>query len=489
MEDQDTSRSNVHFVTLGCPKNRVDSELILGQLAEIGMGFTLDPDEADVIVVNTCGFIEDAKRESIEVILEMARHRTEGRAQKLLVTGCLVQRYADELAAEIPEVDAFLGNGAYETLAQLARKPSIRKAHSAPPLVEVAAPTFLHSATSPRVNSFMPHSAYIKVAEGCDQKCAFCIIPNLRGRQRSRPIADIIREAEALAARGVVEVNLVAQDLTGYGYDQKPRAGLADLLAALDRVDGLRWIRAHYLYPRPFSRALIKAFSETSKVVPYIDMPLQHIADPVLKRMNRGRPRRFVEKLLKELRAEIPHVTLRTSFIVGFPGETDADFEELCDFVQEQDFSRVGVFKFSQEEGTPSFDMSHQVESEVIDQRHALLMGILREKSRDTLLDFEGCRLEVLVDGVSPETDLLLEGRHKGQAPEVDGTIYLNDGQDLAEIGDIVEVQITETHDYDLVGRIERVIHRAPERPSHPRMDAAALAPLTAGRRMLRVVQ
>ncbi|MEL6184294.1 MAG: 30S ribosomal protein S12 methylthiotransferase RimO [Myxococcota bacterium] len=486
MKPSDDTFRNIHFVTLGCPKNRVDSELMLGHLHEAGLEFSTTPEDADVVVVNTCGFIEDAKKESIEVILEMARHRAEGRVRKLIVTGCLVQRYAKDLADEIPEVDAFLGNGAYEAVAQLAG--TAPKASAEPPTIDVESPRFLHQATTPRINTFLPHSAYVKVSEGCDQKCAFCIIPKLRGKQRSRPVADIVREAEGLAARGVVELNLVAQDLTGYGYDQKQKPSLADLLVALDRVDGLQWIRVHYLYPRPFSKALLRALGESEKVVPYVDMPLQHIADRVLKRMNRGRPRRFVERLLEDIRGAIPDVTLRTSFIVGFPGETDRDFEELCDFVSDQDFARVGVFKFSREEDTPSFEMENQVEPEVVDARYHHLMQLLRQKSRDHLAEFEGRRVNVLVDGVSSETELLLEGRHAGQAPEVDGTIYLAEGQELAQAGDIVEVEITETHDYDLVGRIERVLHRAPERPSHPRMDALSLAPLTAGRRRLRVV-
>lgn len=486
MADPQPSAPNVHFVTLGCPKNRVDSELMLGQMHASGLGFTAEAEDADVIVVNTCGFIEAAKKESIDVILEMARHRTQGRAQKLIVTGCLVQRYADELAKEIPEVDTYLGNGAYESVAQVAQDAA--KELGMAPTVDVVPPSFLHHATSPRLNTFMPHSAYVKVAEGCDQQCAFCIIPKLRGKQRSRPIADIVREAEALAARGVVELNLVAQDLTGYGYDQRPRVGLGELLKALDRVDGLRWIRTHYLYPRPFSKSLLEALGQSEKVVPYIDMPLQHISDPMLKRMARGRTRPYVEKLLEDIRRAVPGAVMRTSFIVGFPGETDADFEELCEFVSDQDFERVGVFEFSREEDTPSFDMSHQVEPEVTRARYEHLMELLRDKSRETLAEYEGRRLEVLVDGVSKETELLLEGRHKGQAPEVDGTIYLNDGQELAKAGDIVEVEITETHDYDLVGGIVKVLHPAPERPEHARLDAPANAPLTAGRRMLRVV-
>lgn len=480
------SPPNVHFVTLGCPKNRVDSELMLGQMQEAGLGFTVEPDEADVIVVNTCGFIEDAKKESIEVILEMAKHRSEGRAKKLIVAGCLVQRYAKELAEGIPEVDDYVGTGGYDSVAELASQAA---RELGVPSIQVEAPTFLHAATSPRVNTFLPHSAYVKVAEGCDQKCAFCIIPKLRGTQRSRSVADVVREAEALAARGVVELNLVAQDLTGYGYDQREKTRLHDLLFALNEVEGLRWIRTHYLYPRPFAKDLLRAFAECEKVVPYIDMPLQHISDRMLKRMNRGRPRPFVEKLLGDIRTAVPHATLRSSFIVGFPGETDADFEELVEFAMDQDFERIGVFKFSREEDTASFDLDDQIPQELIDERHDHFMTKLRDKSRQVMAEYEGRQLEVLVDGVSKETELLLEGRHPGQAPEVDGTIYLNDGQELAKAGDICRVTITETHDYDLVGRIDEVIHPAPERPDHARMDAAALAPLTAGRRMLRVVQ
>ncbi|MEL7372632.1 MAG: 30S ribosomal protein S12 methylthiotransferase RimO, partial [Myxococcota bacterium] len=355
--------ARVHFVTLGCPKNRVDSELMLGHLQDAEMTFTMDPEEADVIVVNTCGFIEDAKKESIDVIMEMAHYRTHGEAKKLIVTGCLAQRYPDALRDEIPEIDALLGNGEYKTVAEVAQQ-AVAELSAEGRLVRVAPPRFIHDATMPRVNTFMPHAAYMKVAEGCDQKCAFCIIPTLRGRQLSRPIDDLVREAQTLADRGVVEVNLVAQDLTGYGHDLDPRVALADLLRALGQVDGLRWIRLHYAYPRPFSKALLAALAEEEKIVPYIDMPLQHISDPVLKRMRRGRPRRFIDKLLGDIRTAVPDVTLRTSFIVGFPGETEDDFQTLCDYVQEASFERVGVFKFSREEDTPSYDLPDQVPAE-----------------------------------------------------------------------------------------------------------------------------
>jgi len=456
-------RSLVHFVSLGCPKNRVDSELMLGRLAEADFHATSDPEAADLIVVNTCGFIEDAKQESIDHILEMARYKENGSEKKLVVTGCLVQRYASELAAELPEVDAFIGNGAYEQIAELARA-------ARPERVQPGSLDFLHHAESPRLNTFLPHSAYVKVAEGCDQKCSFCIIPKLRGTQRSRPIDDVVREAEALAARGIVELNLIAQDLTGYGHDLSPKVELADLLRALARVE-VPWIRLHYAYPRPFSRKLLATLAEEPRILPYLDMPLQHIADPVLRRMKRGRRRRFIETLLADIRRAVPEVVMRTSFIVGFPGETAADFDELCQFVSDEPFERVGVFKFSLEEGTESYELPDRVPAELIDERHHRLMELLRDKSAARMASYEGRRLEVLVDGVSPETELLLEGRHAGQAPEIDGTVYINDG--TAQAGDLVEVEITETYDYDLCGHITRVLRPAPSRPRHARLDAA----------------
>ena len=484
MTEQRQEPARVHFVTLGCPKNRVDSELMLGQLQDRAMTFTMDAEEADVIVVNTCGFIEDAKKESIDVILEMARHRVEGNAKKLIVTGCLVQRYSEALASQIPEIDALLGNGEYGTVADVAAG-AVEELEREGRLVKVADPTFIHQATNARVNTFKPHSAYVKVSEGCDQKCTFCIIPALRGLQRSRSVDDVVLEAKALAARGVVELNLIAQDLTGYGTDLPGKVRLHDLCEALDVVDGIQWIRLHYAYPRPFPKRLLEVIGK-DKVLPYVDMPLQHISDPVLKRMSRGRPRRFVEKLIDDLFTSIPDLTLRSSFIVGFPGETDADFAELCAYVEDTDFAHVGVFKFSREEGTPSHDLDDQVPQDVIDERHDALMQLLKEKSNAKMATFLDRRIEVLVDGVSEETDLLLAGRHKGQAPEIDGTTYINDG--VARAGDLVEVEITETFDYDIVGHITKVIAPAPERPDHARLEAPIAAPMTAGRRALRVI-
>ncbi|MEE2903369.1 MAG: 30S ribosomal protein S12 methylthiotransferase RimO [Myxococcota bacterium] len=454
----------VHFVSLGCPKNRVDSEIMLGHLQDASFSFTHEAEQADVIVVNTCGFIEDAKQESVNTILEMARQKDEGQCKKLIVTGCLVERYSEELSQEIPEIDNLLGNGAYTSVTQVAKDAAEELGR-----VTVGNLEFIHSAETPRVNTFMPHSAYVKVAEGCDQKCSFCIIPKLRGLQRSRTIDDIEREVRSLGNRGVVEVNLIAQDLTGYGHDLDPRVNLAQLVRRLGRLDEIEWVRLHYAYPRPFGRELLAAIAEEPKVLPYIDMPLQHISDPVLKRMKRGRPRRFIEKLLREIREAVPEVTVRTSFIVGFPGETDEDFAELCDYVQNEDFERVGVFKFSLEEGTSSYDLDGRVPQEVIDERHHHLMELLRDLSTEKMATYQGKKIEVLVDGVSEETELLLAGRHKGQAPEIDGVVYINDGE--AKAGDLVEVEITDSFDYDLVGHITKVLRPAPSRPDHARFD------------------
>jgi len=440
---------------------------MLGHLQDAAYQFTPQAEQADVIVVNTCGFIEDAKTESIETIFEMARHKTENNCKKLIVTGCLVERYANELGEQIPEIDSLLGNGAYSTVTQVAQDAANELAR-----INVGNLEFIHTAETPRVNTFMPHSAYVKVAEGCDQKCSFCIIPKLRGLQRSRTIEDIQREVFSLADRGVVEVNLIAQDLTGYGHDLSPKGDLASLLRSLGEVENIDWIRLHYAYPRPFSKALLAAIAEEPKVLPYIDMPLQHISDPILKRMKRGRPRRFVEKLLDQIRAAVSDVTIRTSFIVGFPGETEADFQELCDYVKNEDFERVGVFKFSLEEGTTSYDLDQRVPPEIIDQRYHHLMSLLRDLSQQKMAGYQGQKLEVLVDGPSEETELLLAGRHQGQAPEIDGTVFINDG--MAQAGDLVEVEITETFDYDLVGHITRLIKKAPLRPEHARLETVS---------------
>jgi ribosomal protein S12 methylthiotransferase len=437
--------TRVYMHTLGCPKNRVDSEIMLGTLAEAGYRLVQDPAKAEVVVVNTCGFIESAKAESVEAILELTELKTAGRCRKLVVAGCLVQRHADELALELPEVDHFIGTGAYADIARIVSDAQAKR-------LVVPDPDFVHSAASPRVNSLPSHTAYLKIAEGCDNACAFCIIPKLRGPQRSRPVADVVAEAEALARQGTIELSLVAQDLTAYGHDLPGRPRLHALLRELAKVDGVRWIRLHYAYPRDVPEALVEAIADEPKIVKYLDMPLQHSSDRLLRSMKRGRDSVFLRELLARLRARIPGIALRTSLIVGLPGETEEDFEDLLRFVEEQRFERLGVFEFSPEEGTPAAEMRRQVPDDVKRARFERVMAVQQEISRDHQRAMIGRRVEVLVEGRAEETEHLLAGRHAQQAPEIDGITYVNDG--VAYPGEIVTVEVTDASDYDLVGHV-----------------------------------
>jgi ribosomal protein S12 methylthiotransferase len=444
--------TRVYMHTLGCPKNRVDSEVMLGTLAQAGFRLVQEPDKAEIIVVNTCGFIESAKVESVEAIVELAAMKTEGRCKKLVVTGCLVQRHADELSRELPEVDHFLGTGAYPEIVRVVSDAQAKR-------LVVPDPDFVHSASTPRVNSLPSHTAYLKIAEGCDNACAFCIIPKLRGPQRSRSIDDIVAEAGALAAQGTVELSLVAQDLTAYGYDLAGKTRLHHLLPELAKVDGIRWIRLHYAYPRDVPDALVEAIASEPKIVKYLDMPLQHSSDRLLKAMKRGRDSVFLRELLARLRARVPGIALRTSLIVGLPGETEEDFEDLVRFVEEERFERLGVFEYSAEDGTPAATMDAQVPEAVKRARFDRIMGIQQGISRDHSRAMIGRRLEVLVEGSSEETEHLLAGRHAQQAPEIDGLTYVNDG--VAYPGEIVTVEVSDASEYDLVGA---VVARDPER-------------------------
>ena len=434
----------LYLLSLGCPKNRVDSEVMLGTLLEQGYEVVEDPREAEVVVINSCAFIGEAKQESIDAILEHARLKETARCKALVVAGCLTQRYADVLQHEMPEVDYFVGTSAYPRIAEIIRGERDRAV--------IPDPDYIADARTPRRNSMPKWTAYVKISEGCDNQCTFCIIPTLRGAQRSRPVADIVEEAHRLVEQGALELNLVAQDLTAYGYDLPGRPRLHDLLQALREVSA-RWIRLHYAYPRDFPDALIESIAGQPNVARYLDMPLQHIADPVLRRMKRGRDAAWVRRLVSKLRDRIPDLTFRTSFIVGFPGETEEQFQELCDFVEEMRFERVGVFQFSREEGTASFDLDGQLSQRLKAQRQRKLLGIQRKISRAHQQALIGRTLDVLVDGVSDETDLLLEGRWMGQAPEIDGKVYVNRG--IAAPGTIVRVRIEEAGDYDLVGGIE----------------------------------
>jgi ribosomal protein S12 methylthiotransferase len=467
--------TRVYMHTLGCPKNRVDSEVMLGTLAQAGFRLVQDAAKAEVIVVNTCGFIESAKVESVDAIVELAEHKRSGRAKKLVVAGCLVQRHAGELAKALPEVDHFIGTGAYQDIARIVSDAQAKR-------LVVPDPDFVHSAASPRVNSLPSHTAYLKIAEGCDNACAFCIIPALRGPQRSRPIEDVVAEAEGLAAQGTIELSLVAQDLTAYGHDLPGRPRLHELVRALAKVDGIRWIRLHYAYPRDVPDALVRAIAEEPKVVKYLDMPLQHSSDRLLRSMKRGRDSVFLRKLLARLRGGIPGLALRTSLIVGLPGETRADFEDLLAFVEEQRFERLGVFEYSPEEGTPAAEMARQVPDAVKRERHARIMEAQQAISRAHQRALIGRRLEVLVEGASEETEHLLAGRHAQQAPEIDGLTYVNDG--VAYPGEIVTVEVTDASAYDLVGR---VVAREGGRAARP-LPKAGRHPPSRPRRGLPVV-
>ncbi|HSN91616.1 MAG TPA: 30S ribosomal protein S12 methylthiotransferase RimO [Anaeromyxobacteraceae bacterium] len=454
--------TRVYMHTLGCPKNRVDSEIMLGALSGAGYRLVAEPEKAEVIVVNTCGFLESAVEESIDAIVDLAEMKRTGRCRKLVVAGCLVQRHAGELARELPEVDHFLGTGAYPEVARVVSEAQARR-------LVVPDPDFVHSASTPRVSSLPSHTAYLKIAEGCDNACAFCIIPKLRGPQRSRPVADVVAEAEALAAQGAVELSLVAQDLTAYGQDLPGRVRLHHLLPELAKVDGLRWIRLHYAYPRDVPEALVDAIASEPKIVKYLDMPLQHSSDRLLRAMRRGRDSGFLRDLLARLRRRIPGIALRTSLIVGLPGETEEDFEDLLAFVREQRFERLGVFEYSAEEGTPAAEMPEQVPAEVRRERYRAVMEAQQEIARAHQRALVGRRLEVLVEGRAEETEHLLAGRHAQQAPEIDGLTYLNDG--VAYPGEIVTVEVTDASDYDLVGRVverdpARASRRLPARPT-----------------------
>lgn len=447
------ARRNVFFVSLGCPKNRVDTEVMLGHVDRAGYRIVDSPEDASVIVVNTCGFIDAAKEESVETILEMAEFKRHG-CEALVVTGCLSQRHPDELAKEIPEIDHILGSADFGRIAQVLDGTLGRANKRASlPVIEVPeVPRDLYDHHAPRILTGARASAYVKIAEGCDRPCAFCIIPKLRGPQRSRDIADVVAEVENLVASGVREVNLVAQDLTRYGADLPGEPTLAALLARVARVPGLRWVRLHYTYPSAFTDELIDVIASEPTVAKYIDVPLQHIDDEMLKRMRRGHSARVTRELIDTLRRRIDGLVLRTTFIVGHPGETDESFARLVDFVRESRFERVGVFTYSIEPGTVSALLPHRVPPDVAEQRRDALMAVQAEISRAYNESLIGRELEVLVEGLSDESDLLLQGRWYGQAPEIDGVVYLADG--TAPPGTFVRARVTDCAEYDLAASI-----------------------------------
>ena len=434
----------VHFVSLGCPKNRVDTETMLAGLPEARYVITADADQADVVVVNTCAFVEEAKVESIDTILEMARRKETGQVETLVVTGCLSQRYPEELARELPEVDHFVGTNDLNLVTEiLDGRTGTRVVVGNPDRRDF-------DWEAPRYNSMGGNMAYLKVAEGCSNTCAFCIIPTLRGPQRSRSIESVVSEAAALAAQGVVEFNLIAQDLTAYGYDQRPRSSLTALLEALVQVEGIRWIRLLYAYPRSFPKGLVEMLASEEKLAPYVDMPIQHISDRVLKRMKRGTNGDTIRRRVTELREKVPGLTLRTTLLVGYPGETRADFDELLDFVREARFERLGAFAYSREEGTPSHDLDGQLSQTVRTARLEELMYVQRDIARAHNREWVGREVDVLVEHRSKESDLVWVGRTAQQAPEIDGVTYLGNADAVAP-GNIVRARVTQSTDYDLV--------------------------------------
>ena len=470
----------VGFISLGCPKNLVDSEVMMGMLARAGAELMRRAEDADVIVVNTCSFIDSAQQESVNTILEMAGHKTSGKAKKLVVAGCLVERYRDQIRKDIPEVDAVVGTG---ELLQILSATGIAPAptttnspfvvlNSRPEGDARAAqgrfsreswdgavgdlPNYLYDEDTPRILATPQHMAYIKIAEGCDHPCTFCIIPQLRGQFRSRRFESVIAEAERLAQSGVREVTLIGQDTTCYGEDFGLKEGLALLLEKLANVEYLRWVRFLYAYPNKITGKLLETIASHEKICSYMDVPLQHASASVLKRMKRGGGAEVFLKSLQKMRRVIPELTLRTSFIVGFPGETEKEFEELCEFVREAQFDWMGTFSYSDQEGAGAYGMEKKLSSGEIERRRKHLMSIQRQISKKKKKALIGREFDLLLEGESEETELLLEGRTAMHAPEIDGKVFVNDFPEeiKPETGQFYRCEITEAHDYDLVARI-----------------------------------
>ena len=472
------SSPKVGFVSLGCPKNLVDSEVMMGMLAQAGADLTARAEDADVIVVNTCSFIASAQQESVNTILEMARHKVQGRARKLVVAGCLVERFRDEIRKNIPEVDAVVGTGELENIleaAGVAPAPAdspFRILQSRPEGNARAAqgrfsreswdgaiadlPNYLYDEATPRVLATPGYTAYIKIAEGCDHPCSFCIIPQLRGKFRSRRFESVIAEAERLVRSGVREITLIGQDTTCYGEDFGLKDGLAVLLQKLAGVAELRWIRFLYAYPNKITTRLLETIAAHENICSYIDVPLQHASAATLKRMKRGGSADVFLRSIEKMRRTIPGVTLRTSFIVGFPGETEKEFEELCEFVREAEFDWMGAFAYSDQEGAGAFAMEGKLPAREIERRRRHLMQIQRGISKKKKKALVGKECDLLLQGASEESDLLLEGRTAMHAPEIDGKVYVSEVPEGADPrpGEFYRCRITETHDYDLVAQI-----------------------------------
>src|SRR5579862_7919177 len=483
--EQSSSRgpTKVGFVSLGCPKNLVDSEVMMGVLRHAGAELTARAEDADVIVVNTCSFIGSAQQESVDTILEMAEHKKSGRARRLVVAGCLVERYRDEIRRNIPQVDAVVGTGELEQIlaaAGIAPRPTApgnghspftilndrpegraREAQGRFSRAEwdgaiADLPNYLYAKNTPRLLATPGYTAYIKVAEGCDHPCGFCIIPQLRGKFRSRRFESVIAEAERLARGGVREITLIGQDTTCYGEDFGLKDGLALLLEKLAQIEGLRWVRFLYAYPNKITGRLLETIAAGEKICSYMDVPLQHASAAVLKRMKRGGGTEVFLRSIEKMRRTVPQLTLRTSFIVGFPGETEKEFEELCEFVREAQFDWMGAFSYSDQEGAGAYRLEKKISVSEIERRRKHLMAIQRQISRKRKKAMVGREFELLLEGMSEETDLLMEGRTPMHAPEIDGKLFVNDfpAELTPQPGEFYRCEITEAHDYDLVARI-----------------------------------
>ncbi|MCW8893319.1 MAG: 30S ribosomal protein S12 methylthiotransferase RimO [Deltaproteobacteria bacterium] len=438
----------VSLISLGCPKNLVDSEVMLGHLPLERYEIVTDESQADIIVVNTCAFINDAKEESIDTILEVADYKTHGQCKLLIVTGCLPQRYKDKLPQQLPEVDLFLGTSEGARIVELIEQYLL----TGTPTLKIGRPDYLYDHTTPRVNSSPSYTSYVKIAEGCSNRCSYCIIPQLRGALRSRSIASIIKETENLVTQGVTEINLIAQDITAYGQDREDGATLETLLRELVKYAGIVWIRLLYSYPDGVSDELIELIATEEKICNYLDLPLQHIDDLILTQMNRRLDEQGIRNLLVRLRQRIPEITLRTSFIIGFPGETREQFNKLLNFVQEGHFERVGVFRYSREEGTAAAKFPEQIPEQTKKSRLNKLMKAQARVSFNKNRELIGRTEQVLVEGYSEETELLLKGRGVRQAPEIDGQYLITSGH--ADVGEYVQLTITDSSEYDLIGEI-----------------------------------
>jgi ribosomal protein S12 methylthiotransferase len=483
-------RTRVGFVSLGCPKNLVDSEVMMGLLDQAGAEITNQPEIADILVVNTCSFIDKAKQESIDTILQMAEHKVSGKARKLIVAGCLVERYRDEIRKNMPEVDAVVGTGELEAILAAAGLEAPAPPPDQPQLFSILPsgaspnvasraegdlresqgrfaretwegaqpklPQYLYDHTTPRMLATRKSSAYIKIAEGCDHPCSFCVIPNLRGKFRSRSFASVVTEAEQLIAQGVREITLIGQDTTCYGEDLGLKDGLAQLLDTLAQLPNLKWLRFLYAYPNKVTGRLLDTIARHDVICKYLDMPLQHASGPVLKSMRRGGNADIFLKTIERVRASVPGVAIRSTFITGFPGETEADFAVLSDFVRAAKLDWLGVFSYSDEEGSGAFQLGDKVAARTIEARRRSLMRLQQSISRKSRAGLVGRSFELLVEGASEETPLLWEGRTEHQAPEIDGKVFINDFGPFDQLtaGHFYQCEVTESQDYDLVGRI-----------------------------------